>query len=103
MVVAVGLTVTAVPLVAAMLPGVMTPVPLAKTPVMVVLVPLVMEAEAAVKLEMVAGGVDWEDEPPQPLRAANPTERAMAHAALARRRFMGIPGYRDFDGFSATQ
>jgi hypothetical protein len=56
MVVAVGLTVTAVPLVAAIFPGVMTPVPLAKTPVSVVLPPKLMVGELATKLAMVGAG-----------------------------------------------
>jgi hypothetical protein len=56
-VVAVGLTVTAVPLVAARLPGVITPVPFAKTPVKVALVPAVMVVGLVTKLVIVGGGV----------------------------------------------
>jgi hypothetical protein len=49
-VVAVGLTVTAVPLAAVRLPGVITPVPPVKTPVRLVLPPAVIVAGLAVKL-----------------------------------------------------
>jgi hypothetical protein len=49
-VVAVGLTETAVPLVAVRLPGVITPVPPVKTPVRFVLMPDGIEAELAPKL-----------------------------------------------------
>jgi hypothetical protein len=55
-VVAVGLTVTAVPVVAAILPGVITPVPLANTPVSVALCPAVIVAGLATKLAMVGNG-----------------------------------------------
>ena len=57
-VVAVGLTATAVPLVAVMgeAPPVMTPVPLAKTPVRFADSPAVIEAGEAAKLVMTAAG-----------------------------------------------
>jgi hypothetical protein len=55
-VVALGLTLTAVPLVAAILPGVITPVPLAKIPVSVALWPAVMVAGLATKLVIVGSG-----------------------------------------------
>ena len=55
MVVAVGVTVTAVPLVAERLPGVMTPVPPENTPVRLEVCPTVMVAGLAVKLVIVGG------------------------------------------------
>lgn len=74
MVVAAGLTLTAVPLVAARLPGVMTPVPLEKTPVRFVLVPAVIDKEPAAKLEMTGAGLTGvpppPEEPPQPVKLA---------------------------------
>ena len=54
--VAVGLTLTAVPLVAGILPGVITPVPPAKTPVRLVLAPAVIVAGLAAKLVIVGAG-----------------------------------------------
>lgn len=56
MVLAVGLTFTAVPLVTGKLPGVMTPVPLAKTAVRAELPPAVIVAGLAVKLVMEGAG-----------------------------------------------
>jgi len=50
MVVALGLTLTAIPLVAGVFPGVITPVPPVKTAIRVVLAPAVIVGDAAVKL-----------------------------------------------------
>ena len=54
--VAVGLTLTAVPLVAGRLPGVIMPVPSEKTPVKLELVPGAMVPGLAVKLVIVGAG-----------------------------------------------
>jgi hypothetical protein len=56
-VVAVGLTLTAVPLVTEMLPGVITPVPPANTPVRLELAPAAIVAGLATKL-VIAGPLD---------------------------------------------
>jgi hypothetical protein len=56
-VVAVGLTETAVPLVTEMAPGEITPVPPVKTAVRLELVPAAMVAGAATKLVMAGAGV----------------------------------------------
>ena len=56
MVVAVGVTVNAVPLVAAMLPGVITAVPPENTPVRVALDPVVIVAGEAAKLVIDGAG-----------------------------------------------
>jgi hypothetical protein len=82
------------PLVAGRFPGVITPVPFAKTPVRAALVPTVMEAGLAVKLEIegAGGGVGvlGDDPPPQPVNPAKPRMRIMASRARTRRRFMGF-------------
>jgi hypothetical protein len=83
-VVAVGVTLTAVPLVAGRLPGVMTPVPPEKTPVRLALAPAVIDAGVAVKLVIEGAGpvvVVDDPEPPQPARHPKPRLRAIAHAA----------------------
>ena len=83
MVVAAGVTLTAVPLVAAMLPGVMTPVPSPNTPVRPELVPATIDGGVAAKLVMkAAGGGGWLlDEPPHPDRDPKARLSAMAGAA----------------------
>lgn len=80
MVVAAGVTVTAIPLVADRFPGVMTPVPLEKTPVRVALCPTVMVVGLATKLAMEAGGggVGVLEPPPQPVNTARQRETARA-------------------------
>jgi len=92
-VVAVGLTVTAVPLVAGRLPGVITPVPPVKTPVSAVLFPAVMVAGEAVKALIVATGttgVDGDEPPPpQPVMA---TLKAHRHKVTKQNCFMENPG-----------
>ena len=96
--VAVGLTVTAVPLIAGRFPGVMTPVPFTKTPVNVALAAAVMVAGFATKLEMegTGGGGGVLDEPPQPIRLPKLRLSATAHATGARIRFIVFPVYSKF-------
>jgi hypothetical protein len=81
-VVAAGLTVTAVPLFAGILPGVMTPVPLAKTPVSVVFAPTVIVARLALKLLMVGGMELWKL-PPNEETAMVRSQQSMSQVFLA--------------------
>jgi hypothetical protein len=101
-VVAVGLTVTAVPLVAGRLPGVMRPVPPLKTPVRVVLCPSVMVAEPEVKLVITGrtGGV-LEEPPPQPVSPTMATLRAAAQETRAGNFFMKVSSTNELCDFSA--
>ncbi len=82
--VAVGLTLTAVPLLAARFPGVITPVPFPNIPVKPVLVPSTIVGGFAAKLVMKAwggGGGALLDELLQPARNPKARLRAMAHPA----------------------
>ena len=101
-VVAVGVTVTGVPLVAARFPGVIKPVPFTNTPVRVALCPAVIVAALAVKLviEAAGGGVEF-DEPPQPVKLASTTPRAMTHIANAKDRLIIFPVTKKFVEFLA--
>jgi hypothetical protein len=93
-VVAVGVTVTAVPLTAAIFPGVITPVPPEKAPVRVALCPSVMVDGFATKLEMAAGGVVFPEpelDPPQPIKPVRQKLNAVVKTAKTESRLITFP------------
>jgi hypothetical protein len=89
-VVALGVTLTAVPLVAARLPGVITPGPPANIPVRLALAPAVIAVGLTTKLVMVAGAVvsPLPDGFEHPVMPTKPRLRVMPHVVWTRSRFI---------------